>query len=1114
MKSVSIQAENIPLETVLKQIESQSDFSFFYADRIDLNEKVSISANDRPLGEVLNSLFGNTNISYKTKDKQIILQQKDPVTVTPQNKTISITGVVLDENSEAIPGAMITVKGTTRGVSADVDGTFTIQARPDEQLEISFLGYQTLTVPVGKQTYINVALKPQANELDEVTVVAFGKQKKESVISSISTINVKDLKIPSSNLTTALAGRISGLVSYQRSGEPGQDDASFFVRGVTSLTYASGPLILIDGVEMSSTDLARLQPDDIASFSIMKDATATALYGARGANGVILVTTKEGREGNATISVRIESSLSSPTLKIKFADPITYMEMFNEAVLTRDKLGRVPYSQAKIDNTRNPDRNRYIYPANDWYNMLFNDETVNYRANFNVSGGGKVARYYIAATYNQDNGVLKVDKKNNFNNNIDLKRSLLRSNVNINVTKTTEAVVRLSGTFDDYQGPIDGGSTLYQKVMRSDPVRFPAYYAPDENNLYTQHILFGNDEANADFINPYADMVKGYKDYTKSQMMAQFEAKQKLDFLLQGLTVRGLFSTNRYSYFDVVRSYNPFYYNIASYDKYTDTWQLLALNPESGTEYLGYSEGDKEVKTTTYMEAAINYDQTFAEKHTVSGLLVYTRRNTMEANAGSLQLSLPSRNQGVSGRATYAYDGKYFTEFNFGYNGSERFAKRYRYGFFPSLGLGWILSGERFWSENLKKTISKLKLKGTYGLVGNDAIGDQDDRFFYLSDVNMDDTGRGYTFGSEFNYYRNGVAIRRYENDMITWETARKMNLGVELGLFGNVEIIADYYTEHRDGLLQSRSNVPASMGLVVTPQANLGKAKGQGIDFSIDYQHNITKDFWLTGRANFTYATTEYTQYEEVDNSLTPWLSRIGQPVSQQWGYVAERLFVDDLEVINSPIQNIGTDPYGGGDIKYRDINGDDKITSLDKVPIGFPTEPQIIYGFGLSAGYKDFDLSFFFQGLAQESFWINTAISSTSPSTVPFIDTDGNNSIRSQNALLQAYADSHWDENSKDIYALFPRFSDKMVSNNYAERSTWFMHDGSFMRLKSMEAGYTVPKRIIQLLKMSGFRFYANGTNLLTFSKFKLWDPEMAGNGLGYPIQRVVNFGIQVSF
>ncbi|MDR2773628.1 MAG: TonB-dependent receptor [Tannerella sp.] len=1116
--------ENKTLKEVFREIEQNSEFIFFYNDKvIDLSRKVNISVKDADIYEILD-ILKESDTEYKIDDRQIILyssreKEKEKEKIEPQSPQQSdnniATGHIVDKDGEMLPGVAVTVVGSARGVITDENGFFEIRnVAAGTKLSASYIGMQTKEFTYEGKPNIIIVMEENVNELEEVTVVAFGKQKKESVISSISTVNIKDLKIPASNLTTALSGRIAGMVSYQRSGEPGQDDANFFVRGVTSLTYARGPLILIDGVEMSSSDLARLQPDDIASFSIMKDATATALYGARGANGVILVTTREGREGSATVSVRIESSLSSPTQKVKFADPITYMQMFNEAVLTRDKMGRIPYPQSKIDNTMNPDRNQYIYPANDWYSMLFNDETVNYRTNFNVSGGGKVARYYIAATYNQDNGVLKVDRKNNFNNNIDLRRYLLRSNVNINVTKTTEAVVRLHGAFDDYQGPIDGGSTLYQKVMRSDPVRFPAYYAPDEANQYTQHILFGNDEATADFINPYADMVKGYREYTKSLMMAQFEAKQKLDFLVNGLSVRGLFSTNRYSYFDVNRSYNPFYYNTGGYDKYTDIYQLVALNPNSGTEYLGYSEGSKEVQTTTYMEAAINYDQTFDDEHAVSGMLVFTRRNTLEANAGSLQLSLPSRNQGLSGRTTYAYDNRYFTEFNFGYNGSERFAKRYRYGFFPSFGLGWILSNEAFWNDNIRRTVSKLKLKGTYGLVGNDAIGDSDDRFFYLSDVNMDDSGRGYTFGSEFNYYRNGVAIRRYENDRITWETARKMNLGIELGLLDKIEIVADYYTEHRSGLLLSRSDVPATMGLSATPQANLGKANGQGVDLSVDYQHNISKDLWLTGRANFTYATTEYTEYEEVDNTLTPWLSRIGQPVSQQWGYVAERLFVDDLEVANSPVQNIGTDAYGGGDIKYRDINGDDKITSLDRVPIGFPTEPQIIYGFGLSAGYKDFDLSFFFQGLAQESFWINTAISSSNPSTVPFIDTDNNGSIRSQNALLQAYADSHWNENNKNIYALFPRFSDKMVSNNYAERSTWFMRDGSFIRLKSAELGYSVPQHIIRRLSMTNFRIYASGTNLLTFSKFKLWDPEMAGNGLGYPIQRVINLGIQVSF
>jgi len=1120
-KRLNIQADNITIKEILTVIESRTEYTFSYNNtQVDVNKKVTGAFKNMRVIDILDQVLKKNGIVYEIQGQQIILTPAPAAKEVAAQPGIRVTGTVSDDVGGLMPGVSVVVRSTTIITTTNENGEFTLNVPSDTAvLQFSFMGFKPQEIVVGNRRIIAVTMQEAVAEIGEVTIVAFAKQKKESVIASITTLNTKELKVPSSNLTTALSGRISGLVSYQRTGEPGMDDASFFVRGVTSLTYANGPMILIDGMEMSSSDLARVQPDDIASFSIMKDATATALYGARGANGVILITTKEGREGVSTVSLRVETSLAQPTQMVKFVDPIAYMQMFNEAVLTRDKMAITPYSQAKIDQTMLPNRNPYIYPATDWYDMLFKDNTINYRANFNVSGGGKAARYYIAATYNQDNGVLKVDKRNNFNNNIDLKRYLLRTNVNINVTNTTEAVVRLYGTFDDYTGPIDGGSELYQKVMRSDPVRFPAYYAPDQTYQYAQHILFGNDNGMTNFVNPYADMVKGYKEYTKSLMMAQFEARQKLDFLTKGLVVRGLFSTNRYSYFDVTRNYNPFYYNVGDYDKYTDTYHLLCVNPNSGTEYLNYSEGGKEITTTTYMELAVNYDRTFAEKHTVSGLLVATRRNVLEANAGSLQLSLPSRNQGVSGRATYSYDDRYFSEFNFGYNGSERFYKSFRYGFFPSVGLGWIVSNENFWNDNLKKTISNLKLKGTYGLVGNDAIGDKNDRFYYMSSVNLNDGDRGFRFGQDFLYQRDGVSTGRYANEQITWETARKMNLGIEMGLFNKIEIIADYYTEHRDGILQARSDIPTTMGLQAITRANLGKAMGQGIDFSIDYQQNISNDFWVTGRVNFTYATTKYTEYEEVDNTETPWISKIGQPVSQQWGYVAERLFVDDNEVANSPPQYIGSDRYMGGDIKYRDINRDGKITSLDMVPIGYPTEPQIIYGFGLSAGYKAFDVSFFFQGLAQESFWIYTAIPSYDdrnkyPSTVPFIDSDAVAGTISQNMLLQAYADSHWDETNKNIYALFPRFSDRMVSNNYSERSTWFMRDGSFMRLKSAEIGYSLPERIIQRAKIVNLRVYASGTNLLTFSKFKLWDPEMAGNGLSYPIQRVFNLGVQITF
>ena len=1012
----------------------------------------------------------------------------------------TIRGKITDQQGAPLPGVTITILGTTRGVITDNDGSYSIDVASTDRLVYSFIGLESQIVDVGNQTTINVTMKEKTEELEDVTVVAFAKQKKESVLASIETVKPEELRVPSSNLTTALAGRMSGIISYQRSGEPGQDNAEFFIRGVTTFGYKKDPLILIDGIELSSAELSRLHPDDIAAFSIMKDATATALYGARGANGVILVTTKEGREGKAKVNIRWESSMSQPTKNIELADPITYMKLHNEAVRTRDPLGELPYSPTKVDNTI-AGTNPYVYPATDWQNLLLKDYTMNHRLNFNISGGGTVARYYISGGITQDNGILEVPKENDFNNNIDLKKYVIRSNVNINLTKTTEVILRVHGNFDDYRGPIRGGTETYQMIMRSNPVLFPAYYAPDEANKYVQHILFGN-FGNGNYINPYAEMVKGYKESSTSMMLAQFELKQDLKFITEGLHFRLLGNTTRDSYFDVQRSYAPFFYYVNSYNNRTDEYKLRLLNSDSGREYLDYLEGQKEVASTFYAESALDYDRTFGEDHTVSGLLVGIMRQYLKGNAGDLQRSLPSRNLGLSGRFTYAYQTKYFVEFNFGYNGTERFSANERFGFFPSAGVGWYISKEKFW-EPLLPTFSKLKLKATYGLVGNDAIGSDSDRFFYLSNVNLNDGNRGFKWGADGGYSRNGVSISRYANDKITWETATKTNLGVEVGLFDKIDIEADFFTEYRTNIRMDRLSF-STFGLQAATKANVGEASSRGIDASIDVQHNFNKDLWLTARGNFTYAKGIYEKVEEPDYSATPWKSRVGQPITQQWGYIAERLFVDDKEVANSPRQELGSIVMGG-DLKYRDINNDDRISSLDQVPIGFPTTPEIIYGFGASMGYKSVDLSLFFQGSARSSFWIDAS------ATSPFVDNDNN--YLANNALLKAYADSHWSEANRDIYALWPRLSYKWENNNLV-RNTWYMQDGTFLRLKSVELGYSLPKNLYQRFGIEYMRLYGSGTNLLTFSRFKLWDPEMGGNGLGYPVQRVLNIGLQISF
>lgn len=686
----------------------------------------------------------------------------------------TVKGTVVDETNQPIPGATILVQNSTRGVVTDELGKFEITVLPSDKLVISFIGLETKTIPIGDKTTLSIVLLPKANELDGVTVVAFAKQKKESVVGAITTVTPKDLKVPSSNLTTALAGRVAGMISYQTSGEPGADNAQFFIRGIGTFGSSAkkDPLILIDNLEVSATDLARLQPDDIASFSIMKDATAAALYGSRGANGVILVTTKEGAEGKAKLSIRFETSLSQPTRQVKLADPVTYMRMHNEATLARTPENPLPYSEEKIANTL-AGKNPMVYPAVDWQDILFKNFAVNERLNFNLSGGGKVARYYISGTYNKDNGILRENGKNNFNSNISLANYALRSNININVTPTTEVIVRLSGQFDDYTGPLEGGQRVYLETMNANPVLFPAEYLPDKANQRAKQILFGN-YTGGTYLNPYANMVKGYKEYANSTMMAQFELKQKLDFFTKGLELRAMFNTQRYSYFENKRQYTPYYYMIDVYDKENDIYTLKSLN--EGSMALGYDPSYKTVSSSIYMEAAANYNRTFDEKHDVGGLLVYTMQNKRSGNESDLQKSLPHRNMGLAGRFTYGYDSRYFMEFNFGLNGSERFAKKERWGFFPSIGLGWMISNEAFWPESMQRIMPKLKVRGSYGLVGNDAIGSDDDRFYYLSNVNLNNSDRGATFGSSFGYNRPGYSISRYANEEISWEVSYKTN--------------------------------------------------------------------------------------------------------------------------------------------------------------------------------------------------------------------------------------------------------------------------------------------------------------------------------------------------
>ncbi|MFA6246963.1 MAG: TonB-dependent receptor [Mucilaginibacter sp.] len=1019
--------------------------------------------------------------------------------------SLKITGQVIDNKGQPLPGVTVAIKNTTIGVSTDTLGKFSLVATsPEQMLVFSMIGFTKQELEIKSNRVFNVTLLEDQNSLKEVVVVAYGEQKKESLVSAITTVRIKDIKGPTSNLTTMLAGKISGVVAYQRTGEPGADNAQFFIRGITS--FGSGkidPLILIDGMESTPSTLARLQPDDISGFSILKDAAASSLYGARGANGVILVTTKSGVSGKTMLNFRFENSISQNAKDFQLADNITYMQLANEAALTRNPLAALPYSQTKIDHTAAGD-NPYLYPSNNWMQQLIKSNTTNQRFNMNISGGGAAAQYYVSGTFNQDNGILRSNPGSNFNNNVNLKSYEVRSNINVKLTSSTEAIIRTSGNFDDYIGPIgriglSGGAAVFNDALTANPVLFPALF-PGSKLPNVSHPLFGNAANGTNgqtYLNPYAEMVSGFQQYNTSTLNVQLEVKQDLGFFIKGLSGRVMAYSKRYSYFDVSRKYTPFYYAASPVIGDPNGYNLSLLNEQSATEYLTYQEGNKIVNTNTYGEAALNYNTAIAKKHVISGLLVGIFRSYLTGNAGDLQSSLPFRNLGLSGRFTYAYDDRYVFETNFGYNGSERFAQNNRFGFFPSVGGAWNVSREKFFKP-LTNVISKLKLRATYGLVGNDQIGAASDRFFYLSNVNLQDPLYAAQFGENYAYTKDGVSISRYANNGITWEKSQKSNVGMDLELFNSLNLVVDVYKEHRSNILMQRSYIPSTLGLTAPVSANVGVAEGKGVDLSMDYSKTFN-NAWLQLRGTFTYATSKLLVNEQPDYPANEqYLSSLGYSLYQPSGLIAERLFVDDEDVKNSPRQTFGE--VRGGDIKYRDMNGDGQITNLDKVNnLGYPSVPEIIYGFGFSAGYKNFDFSTFFQGTARSSFFIDPAAMS------PFVQSAG-----AQTGLLDAIAKDHWSEDNRNIYAFWPRLS-PTVSVNNTQPSTWWMRNGAFLRMKSAEFAYNFKGGALSKLHMRSLRLYVNGTNLFVLSGFKLWDPEQGGLGLTYPVQKVYNIGIR---
>ncbi len=1022
-------------------------------------------------------------------------------------QTKSISGRVKDaSNGETMPGVNVSIKGTTTGTATDMNGEFKINASVGDSILFTFIGKKPVTEAIGQRSVLEVSLYDDEKMIEEVVVTAFGKAKKTSVASSIESVKVSELRIPSSNLTTALAGKIAGIISYQTSGEPGADNAQFFVRGVSSFGYKKDPLILIDGFESTSDDLARLRPDDIESFSVMKDAAATVMYGARSANGIISVVTKSGNEGPVRISARVDVNMAMPTQNIEFLDGVTYMRLYNEAYMGRDPLVPAFYDEQKIQATARGE-NPMIYPNVDWYNALFNKYTMNEKANMSVSGGGQVANYYVAGGFDHETGLLKVDKRNNFNNNININRTHLRSNVVFKLGHTTTLDTRINGRFERYTGPYESATRIYNMVMRSNPVDFPFTYEPDDAHQDVEHILFGSTLLGSGIkVNPYAEMVRGYEDRNESNITMQATLNQDFSFITPGLKASLKLSANSWSKYSSRRQYDPFYYALDSYDIITGDFTLFPLNPGSGDAFLGNVQAGRDASVQYYYEAIVNWNRKFG-KHDVGATLVGIAQENLitGGNSALITETLPEKNMGLSGKATYMYDDKYILEFIFGYNGSEKFTGTNQYGFFPAVAGAWIASRESFF-EPLSPVVKSLKFKASLGKGGNDAIAGRSGRFFFLSNIETYPTGIMYRWGNLYQNAYGGYNVTRYANPNITWESSLQFNAGFELGLFRSeaLKIQFDVFREMRSNIYMTRENFPSSAGLEASIAGNVGKVEKLGFDGSIDYQYEFSRDLWMQGRFNITYSHNEYVELDEK-NYPDEYRKRKGHPMDQKWGYIGERLFVDEHEIAYSPKQDF--EDYQAGDIKYKDVNGDGKVDENDQIPLGYPTSPEVQYGFGLSTGYKRWDLSFFFQGNARVSMFIDADARwnddrSLQEGIAPFVD---------QRNALPLIANDYWSETKPNPHAFWPRLSTKPLKNN-VQQSSWWLRDASFIRLKSVELGYNMPGW--DKIHMRQCRIYLSAENVFVLSKFKLWDPEMGSNGIKYPPNRRINVGVKLDF
>lgn len=1106
LAKVSLNEQNASLERIFDSLQKQSNLAFMYKDAdVENYRSLSVNVENAEVLEALDQVLDQTNLKYELYDDVVIIKPRE----VQQEETRTIKGQVVDEKGNPVAGANVVVQGTGRGVVTDGDGYYTVKVNSNDALRFSFIGYKNQIVLVEAKEKIDVKLVPEVEDIDEVAVVAFGSQKKESMVSAITSVKSGELKSSNSDLTSSFAGKISGVIGWDTGGGPGaltegEMNTKFYIRGITS--YATGanidPLILLDGIEISKLDLARIDPDDIESFNVMKDASATAMYGARGANGVIYVKTKKGREGNIRTTFNYEKIMSSPTDEIDVVDPKDYMRLFNQAVIGRGVTDQPVYTNERIEATNDPRYPSWVNPGNDWYDILFKDYSINNHYGLNVRGGSAKVQYYVSMNHNNNSGLIKTDPLNQFDANITNKQTNFRVNLNADLNKSAKLNMNSFSTYDNYHGTVADIRTAYALAFNASPVDYAPVYPADEEYSWP-HIRFGGrgiDSKTGIIDNPYAEVHKGYRDRVRYSTINQFEYIQSLASLVKGLEVRANIALTKTGYFDNVYTTTPALYTLRKYDYATGDFWLNASNPGQEDNKLSKKAGLSGSYAETIMDYQLRVLHTAAwGEHQTSFTGAFTARQKDDSAPVDLMGSMPYRNIGLAARATYGYKDRYFMEGSLGVNGSERFAEGNRIGYFPAVGGAWIVSRENF-LRSASNWLQFAKLRASYGITGNDGVIN-DPRFLYLENI----ASGGNILMGEPSHGEQYIVVESYAKENTKWETNEQLNLGLDLKLFkGLLEMNLDAYHAVRHNIYDYRYTVPSSVGLVQPPLDNFGKVKSQGFDLSAKVQHAFSSDFWMILNGTLTYNKATFKEVEEPAGK-PDWQKRVGHDISQSFAYIADGLFQDWDEIENAPVQDGLVQP---GDIRYKDVDGNGKIDINDAVMAGYPETPRMIYGLNAFVHYKSFELSMVFQGAGNRSFFINPGLIS------PFVN---------NRAVLKEIADSHWTEENHAERPFWPKLSNESIlvhnpQENYANterrKSTYFMREGKFLRCKQIELSYYLPKNWIKKYKIDNFKLYTRATNPFLISDFKLWDIELGSSGFNYPIQKSFSIGCNISF